>query len=536
MLDFHLIALKHSMTCFFNSYIRDMNLPYLEDQKCFEITANGETHLVAVDFYSSVGVHQFSNAHELLSLAEKICAGTQLQARLHNSIENMVLSLKHSEKEIHKLYQGNFDFIKAEQGLLVGHSFHPTPKSRDEFTADDLILYAPEFQASFPLHWLLVKEELIYQERSQASGNRNWQQELFKKEVPAGFIPFPVHPWQHQVLLNDSTIQKYLKDELILEAGNSEENWIATSSMRSLYHADSPFMLKFSMSVRMTNSIRHMQKKEVSRGMQVQDAFYTSAGKEFSLRFPQFKIMHEPGFMAILDESGVVMPQTVALLRENPFVNDSTSVAVLATLTQAHPIEGKNLIAQCLKQDISGIRWFDAFLDHAIVPLLIAQADYGIMLGAHQQNLLIKLQDGLPVGSYFRDCQGTGFSNLGKELLLPEMPDAEKFLAHLVPEEAALSLFSYYLIINSVFNTIAALAQVSPYSEKDFIVSFVSRLNELKNQVKDPSVINHLLTSKSLNQKGNFRCSIQSINENTTENPLAIYNSIQNPFYLESSL
>lgn len=513
-----------------------MNIPYSPEKKGFEISVEGETQFIKTDFFSLVGVHCFREAHKLMPLAEKICQGTQLLNRLYNSIENMELSLKASEQEIQKLYQGEIKFIPAEQGLLVGHSFHPTPKSRDEFTFEDLKNFAPEFQASFPIIWYLVREELIYEERSEASGNRNWQQELFKKEIPSGFVPFPVHPWQNQILKNDPIIKKYLAGGLIQEAGKGQENWTATSSMRTLFHADSPFMLKFSMSVRMTNSIRHMQKKEVSRGMQVHDAFHTTAGKHFSSRFPQFKVMHEPGFMAIKDESGEVMPQTVALIRENPFLKDEPSVAVLATLTQAHPLEGKNLIARCLKQDISGRRWFGAFLDNAIIPLLVAQADYGIMLGAHQQNLLIELQDGMPTGSYFRDCQGTGFSELGKGLLLNEMPDAQKFLAHLVPEDASLSLFSYYLIINSVFNTIAAVAQVSPVTEKDLIDLFVEKLTELKSNVKDPSVINHLLHSKTLNQKGNFRCSIHSINENTTENPLSIYNSISNPIYLESSL
>lgn len=541
MLDFRALALHHSMHCFFNSYIRDMNPAYHESEKTFELQIHQSVMKLKVKFYSQLGVHQF---HETLSYqgseisflkaAELICEGSKLYSRLLNSIHNIELSLQKNEEQIHRLYEGNINFLAAEQGLLIGHSFHPSPKSRDEFSDTDLFRYAPEFHARFKIRWLLVHNKLVHEEKSETFGSRGWQSHLFRKSVPAGLVPMPSHPWQYEILKKDPVIQGYMAENLIQDAGESDELWYATSSMRSLYSPLMPFMLKFSMSVRMTNSVRHLQEQEVGRGMQIQDACHTNAGKAFSNRFPDFKILHEPAYAGIKGLNGEILPQTIVLLREN-LIQESEETAVLATLTQTHPFLKGNLLTHCLKNHTAK-NWFNAFMNHALVPLLVAQADYGIMLGAHQQNLMIKMKDGLPVGSYFRDCQGTGFSELGLELMLKEITQKEKFKKHLVSNEAAVSLFTYYLMINSVLNTISALSVASGESEETFIKMLQQKLQSLRQEVRDPFIIHFILSSPELNQKGNFRCSLDNLNENTASNPLSIYNNFKNPIYMESSL
>jgi N2-citryl-N6-acetyl-N6-hydroxylysine synthase len=550
MLNTQQLAITHSAHCFFNSFLRDMNPPYDADSKSFTITLDQVQLSVPVAEFSALGVHRFSEQFRVTSkegfwninffeAAELICshfsATGKLFQRVLQSIEVMNASINACTQEIEKLYDGDINFLRAEQNLHIGHSFHPSPKSRDEFSIEDLSSFSPEFGASFKLAWLFVREELIWEERSKDFGQNSWFKELSSPKVPAGFKPYPMHPWQWEVLKRDPTIKSYLEAGSIIDSGLSQEEWSATSSMRSLYLSSSPFMLKFSMSVRLTNSIRHMQKKEVSRGMIVQDAFHTRAGLEFSKKHPQFKIMHEPLAFAIKDANGEVLPQTMVLLRENPFRDQLAEAAVLATLTQENPLGGPNLIKTCLDQGVTAVEWFEAFLETAIIPLLVAQADYGIMLGAHQQNLVIELKQGLPVGAYFRDCQGTGFSELAVERMLLEMPSKEKFLEQVLPQAAATELFTYYLIVNSVMNTISAVARASEQDESAFISIFKTQLLALQEEVRDASIITHLLSSSQLTQKGNFRCSAEDLNENTTTNPLSIYNSFNNPFF-EASL
>lgn len=50
--------------------------------------------------------------------------------------------------------------------------------------------------------------------------------------------------------------------------------------------------------------------------------------------------------------------------------------------------------------------WLDAYCQHVLLPLFSTEADYGLVLLAHQQNILVEMQQDLPVGMLYRDCQG----------------------------------------------------------------------------------------------------------------------------------
>lgn len=532
------LSLKHSMRCFFNSYIRDLNPEYKSDESVFLIPLSHGMLQIKVDFFSLVGMHEYSGEiiHHIgtqskvisfLESAELIYAGnSSLQLRLINSIDNMskMIDFNHLTLE--------YDFLHSEQSLLVGHNMHPHPKSRLGFLAADLELYGPEFRASFELNWLLVKSELIWQERSNSFGDQEWQIEFYPGQVPKGFVALPVHPWQKNILFSHPDIAKYLDQQLVFEGIKVHTKWFATSSMRSLFAFEKNYMLKFSMSVQMTNSIRHLQEKEVVRGMLIHDAFLTRTGRSFSEKYPRFKVMHEPLCLGIKDLQGHIIPETIVLLRENPFIGSTKNAVMLSTLNQDHPVHGFALLKECLKK-CSPTLWFEHFIDEAIIPLIIAQADFGVMLGAHQQNLVIALTDGLPSGAWFRDCQGTGFSDLAIGGLFKDLVSSEKFLGHVIPTDAAKILFSYYLVINSVMSTIYSLARASEIKEEDLIKIFRYKIIQLRSKVQDTSVLDYLLDSPELHQKGNFRCSLLGINENTTQSPLSIYNTFKNPFYLE---
>ncbi|MDP1335107.1 IucA/IucC family protein, partial [Klebsiella pneumoniae] len=43
------------------------------------------------------------------------------------------------------------NFCEAEQALLVGHAFHPSPKSHEPFNQHEAERYLPDFAPNFPL-------------------------------------------------------------------------------------------------------------------------------------------------------------------------------------------------------------------------------------------------------------------------------------------------------------------------------------------------------------------------------------------------
>ncbi len=576
------IAEKHSANCFLNSLFREWSDYFYDTESSSFIIhlKNRDTLIIPLQYHSLIGRHEYTDiffikdlktdslreisflemVHILLGhLSEKYqTTPAQLNTfveRIENSVANISEALNIRSDELEKLYSElDFDFKQAEQSLIIGHTFHPHPKSRDEFSSEDYKTYAPETGGEFFMHWFLVRPEVLHQHVSKNFEDKKWTETIFINEFGAksdviqflnqGYIPFPVHPWQREVILKNSDVKTYIEENLIIDLGKSffEEKWTPTSSLRSIYRKTSPYMMKFSLSVRLTNSIRHLLPLEVVRGLQVMDVFSTQTGKEFLANFPDFNVVFEPAFISLVDKNKNIINETIVAMRLNPFIGESKSQQiVLATLTQDHPIVGMSLIGSMIKNlsgtsgestERTGEIWFQRFLDTGIKPFLMAQANYGIYLGAHQQNLIIDIEQNMPVAAFFRDCQGTGYSQTGFEIFAKDVDLMTKDNGNVLDAKMGNYLFSYYLIINSTFNVIAAIAKDAGLSEK--VLMNILRENLLdwkKTGVRDTSCFDYLLNEKHLMQKGNFLCSFVNMNENTTENPLSIYNPIPNPIY-----
>ncbi|MDW3278223.1 NIS family aerobactin synthetase IucA, partial [Escherichia coli] len=180
------------------------------------------------------------------------------------------------------------------------------------------------------------------------------------------------------------------------EAGTS---WLPTTSSRSLYCATSRDMIKFSLSVRLTNSVRTLSVKEVERGMRLARLAQTDGWQMLQARFPTFRVMQEDGWAGLRDLNGNIMQESLFSLRENLLLEQPQSQTnVLVSLTQAAPDGGDSLLVSAVKRlsDRLGITvqqaahaWVDAYCQQVLKPLFTAEADYGLVLLAHQQNILV---------------------------------------------------------------------------------------------------------------------------------------------------
>lgn len=561
-------AYEHSQNCFLNSFLRewkDYKVFLHGGRKEIHLAIEGVTFVLPVRRYSMLGRHQFKSVFYFLyngaqhsldfnELVEKLCALLKVQYQIADShIETFQHRIANSIKVIEKSLtryaqsptdQKGDDFRFFEQNLLIGHCFHPTPKSREQFSEEDLLQYSPELGGKFPLVWLAVSDKILFQRSATSFADLNWTRTLLQTDnpnllsaVPQGFISVPMHPWQFSQLQQSAIFSRYFASGKIILLGGSLRDWYPTSSLRTVYQSHSPYMLKFSMSVRLTNSVRHLLPKEVDRGLQLAEVMQTPLMKEFQQRYPQFQILLEPAFLGFKDDRGELIPESVLVCRENPFTEPhQENKAVLATLTQDELLGQKTWLARLMAQSqtdeirVAARTWFQDFLRNIVEPILIAQSDYGVVLGAHQQNIIVVLKEGRPVGSYFRDCQGTGYTRLGFQNFAHLVPAIVAENENVLDEVMGLSLFTYYLIINSTFSVITTLASGHDMEESVFVADLREFLQSLlRRGVQDPSLLSHLLQTQELMSKGNFFCSLRGTNENTTENPLALYQPIANP-------
>lgn len=570
-----MIANLHSATCFLNSFLREWpehRIVAMDDGDRVEIPLS-ETNVLKIPLKraSILGRHRyhgrfFVNGIEISfekmvdAIASLVAArlGTsatqvdQFRTRVFSSRDNIALTIEERGPELRDLGKTPLTFERAEQSLWIGHNFHPTPKSRDEFTNEDMRLYSPELAGRFALEWFMADPEILYRNASRTFGDRSWTDEVAALELGPdaerlrrelsrkGFVAFPMHPWQFNVLAEKSPVADALRSGRLVRLGPSTSKWSATSSLRSLYRESAPCMLKFSMTLKLTNSIRHMLTREVDRGLQLHDVLATETGSRFRAEHPAFHVLAEPAYLCLKDRDGNPLDETLVMERENPFVTGKTEDRiVLATLTQDALADGPNPLGSLLRRTSRDRKaselakdWFSAFLEVAVKPMFRAQAHYGFLLGAHQQNLILELRDGMPVGAFFRDCQGTGYSEIGFAHFSKDVPSIVRENGNVLTRSAGNALFTYYLVLNSTFNVITALTEATEgdLDEADLLAELRSCIERLRaeNPV-DPSCLDSLLNDDNLPHKGNFLCAFRGINENTTTDPLAIYTPVPNP-------
>lgn len=466
------------------------------------------------------------------------------QQRVLDSMRSITRLLRETADE-RPFAESDPDFIEAEKALRFGHAVHPFPRSRDEFTDEDNRRFGPEYGNAFALRWWAVEPELLAQGAADgfdvADAIASITSETRLIDKAAGRRLIPLHPWQAARLSLRPDIQRLKRQGKITDLGSGGPDWRATSSLRAIYSRESDWMLKFSLSLRLTNSRRIVEPSECLRGINVHRLITGTIGEALKRRFPDFHIMGEPGWISLRLPDGSIDNETIAVFRENPFRGEQQPhAAVLAALCERHPDGNGGHVADLISRiaasegasetDVAK-RWLERFLDVAIAPFMIAQGDYGLLFGAHQQNLVLGLQDGWPSALYFRDCQGTGYVRSFLPFLQEHLPEAGAETDHVFDSDEAAQLVGYYLFINGVFALIAALGSARFIDENELFATLQRFLERLHKQpVRDKTALDYLLHSPTLVAKGNFMISAGNVNENTdVTDPLASYIQFPNP-------
>ena len=150
---------------------------------------------------------------------------------------------------------------RAEQSLIVGHPFHPSPKARQGEPAEWLA-YSPEAHSRFRLEVLAIAPELVVHETADAdthlavSANTAFTEEALGVSAPAGYQLLPAHPWQLRLLADRPAIATALADGRIRRLGPVHRDVWPTSSVRTVYDPYLDRFYKFSLDVRITNCVR----------------------------------------------------------------------------------------------------------------------------------------------------------------------------------------------------------------------------------------------------------------------------------------
>ena len=444
-------------------------------------------------------------------------------------------------------------FIDSEQSILFGHWLHPTPKSRQgihEWQHQD---YTPELCGKFPLHYFAVDRSLLRQgsilehsaeEIISQFLQRSDDSHLIKDLAEQDKGLLPTHPLQAQWLLHQPHVIELMQQGRLIDLGAMGPLFTPTSSVRTLYCDELAYMIKLSIPVKITNSLRINMQHELDAGMVVANLLKRS---EFSRHFPKFQTIDDPAYITV-DLPGMLESGFECILRENPFSNtqpqaDRLSVQCIAALVQA-PITAAassrlaNIINTLATQEQRSpkevsLKWFDDYFQCAIATAIHLYDKHGIALEAHQQNSLLDVSDGYPSRYFYRDNQGFYLSQSHKEQLLKIEPRVAETADLFYADEMICDRFSYYLIINQLFSVINRMALDGFISERQLLAITYDKLQQLQRQMHGVgrAFIESVLNRREIPCKGNLLTRIDDVDELQAELELAVYTQIKNPLH-----
>ncbi|WP_404346365.1 siderophore biosynthesis protein [Sutcliffiella horikoshii] len=449
---------------------------------------------------------------------------------------------KSTSKSNHKKVE-EYSFLESEQSLLFGHWLHPTPKSRQGMATWQHDLYAPELKGFFQLHYFEV-DQLILKERFFVEEDSSLVKGEILKITGDGRYLFPMHPLQSQWLLQQEYVQKAMEDNLIKYIGPMGKAFSATSSIRTVYNKEDKWMYKFSIPVKVTNSMRVNKVHELEAGVVMAELFNKM---DFLQKHKCFRVINDPISLS-LNLPGKMENGFEVIMRSNPFQEGKGGgVHSIAALVQ-DPLPEEQSLLEKLIQTISrmhqispeeaSFQWFQKYWHCSVEPMIALYDEYGLALEAHQQNSLVDVSNSFPTHYYFRDNQGYYLSNSKRDELEKLVVNLKNAPELFYDEEIIQHRFTYYLFINHIFSIIYRMGEDGLITEDRLVNWMIKELQKLEKALSGEGkrFVHFILNSKVLPCKANLLTRFHDVDELLTDLEQAVYTSMPNPFYLMLSM
>jgi siderophore synthetase component len=306
-------------------------------------------------------------------------------------------------------------------------------------------------------------------------------------------------------------------------------------------------MYKFSIPVKITNSLRVNKRKELERGVEVSRLLHSGLSDKLAALYPNFRMIQDPAYITVNLGAEEIGFETV--VRENPFQEGTdTRTTLLAALCQ-DPVGGeysqlRNVLSKISGQEGISLaeaseRWFAAYLKVSLHPMYWLYATYGIALEAHQQNSIISLnQQGYPNIFYYRDNQGYYFMESKAAALRELVPDINEKSDTICTDSIAEERFRYYVFFNHLFGLINAFGANSLIDEQTLLARLKEELKFLKKEFGDPTnLLNSLLYEKVLPCKANLLTRVHDMDELAGSlETQSVYVPVKNPLVAMSGV
>lgn len=433
-----------------HAHVLSIRFPHL-DKACL-IAHQGRlrsNYVFCSEPYAQANISKVLDWRELASLiiAELGCEfpqafNSELLAQVENSLGNL------QQYYAHPPTPGESAYLYSEQMLSAGHTYHPAPKAREGMSDTDLYAYSPELQAEFQLFYFGVSEDcFIHRSNLDTQPSLPDLQRTFSGHSDQPIVG--VHPWQARFLMQQPMVQKALQDGRLTALGSGGIRFAPTASVRTLYSRHSPYFLKLSLHMRLTNCVRKNAWYELESALLLDRHW-----RELEHPLENFTLLSEPAYTTVDLQDTLTREAFSTIYRDaRPIQNSPHPVYMAAALF------GGTADGQLLERALSGsdpLEWFREYCRLVVWPALHYYAHHGLIFEPHLQNTLIQVQGGKPRHCFFRDLEGTKL--VGSPLSEKMHPEVSRSLHY--SQEQAWRRFAYCVIFNQLSEVVQHLTEV----------------------------------------------------------------------------
>lgn len=434
-------------------------------------------------------------------------------------------------------------FLESEQSLTFGHWMHPTPKSLTGMSDWQSAVYAPEGGGRFALTYFAAPRDMV--RACSVAGDLNAivgamaGDLLDENSLGDDEMLLPMHPLQAEALMLQPRVQALIEAGLLRPLGSGGVLFTATSSVRTIASDDCDWMLKFSLPVKITNSLRLNRAHELEAGVVMARLVELL---DLETRLPKLGFLRDPAYLT-LDLPGFTESGFEVILRENPYrgANGEGVVSLAALTAPALPGRCQRLVALIerlaneagISRSEAAHQWFDRYLDCAVTALVRLYDETGIALEAHQQNMLVDVSQGWPSKVIYRDSQGFYLSERHRPALTSALPDLAEVCDLFYPDAEIRRRFGYYLVVNQVFAVIHRMGAEGLADEACLLARLRGHLTALTKTLRGSGLdfVRHLLDDRTIITKANLGVRIAGIDELEGGAGASLYREMPNPLH-----
>lgn len=369
------------------------------------------------------------------------------------------------------------DFQQLESAMMEGHPCFVANNGRIGFDARDYQAYAPEAGAPIRLIWLAAHRDwttvAVTDGQSMDDMMRNElgneQFEAFMELIrqrsldPADYYLLPVHPWQWYNKLAHVFAADIATEKLVY-LGEGQDRYRAQQSIRTFFNSDQPgkHYVKTALSILNMGFMRGLSPYYMSTTPAINDFLHNLVAQDPYLAGTGFSLLREVAgigytnahFEEAVDKHSPYRKMLSALWRESPVpqLKDGQKLMTMAGLLHVDADGNALLPALISASGLDTASWIQRFLHCYMSPLLHCFYRHDLVFMPHGENLILVLEQQLPVRAIMKDIAEEA-AIMNTDILLSE--DVRRLQVEVPDDLKVLSIFTD--LFDCIFRFMAAI-------------------------------------------------------------------------------